>query len=209
MLRAMSNPFPPGPAHVQHRSWIRRHWVLVLVLTLVVLGVLALGACLTAIGSALDEADGQSSTSVEPAPAASAPAGEDDAGQKPDGVYAFGETVRFEDGSTLVASAPVKFTRDEFAFGGDDYKHHVKVKVTFTNNSDKVFDPALTTGAMSSGEREGDSVFQDGLDAPENKLLPGKKVTWWMGYGVDDPKRVTLTVSMGFLDYDDVIFTNE
>ena len=28
-----------------------------------------------------------------------------------------------------------------------------------------------------------------------------------MGYGVDNPNDVQLTVSMGFLDYEDAIFT--
>jgi hypothetical protein len=206
----MTTPFPPtGPAHVQPKSWPRRHPILLGVLVLSALAVLLFVGCVALVGSAIEDADGQSSTAAGSAPAASAPAGEDDTGQKPDGVYAFGQAVRFEDGSTLTATAPVKFTRDEFAVGGDGYKHHVKVKLTFTNGSDEVFDPTLTTGAMSSGEREGDSVYQDGLDAPENKLLPGKKVTWWMGYGVDDPKHVTLTVNVGFLDYDDVIFTSE
>jgi hypothetical protein len=96
-------------------------------------------------------------------------------------VAKFGDVVSFEDGSTLTASAPVTFKRDEYAAGGEDFKHHVKFKVTFVNKSGEVFDPALTTGSVTSGEREGDSVYQDGLDAPDNKILPGKKITWWMG----------------------------
>ncbi len=92
--------------------------------------------------------------------------------------------------------------------GGEDFKHAVKVKLTFTNGTKKTFDPTLTTGNITSGDREGDSIFQDGLDAPDNKILPGRKITWWMGYGVDNPKDLTLDVSVGFLDYDDVIFTN-
>jgi hypothetical protein len=122
-------------------------------------------------------------------------------------VYKFGQTVTFEDGSTLVAGPPVKFTPDQYAAGGEKFKYHVKFKVTFTNKTSEVFDPTLTTGSVTSGEREGDSVYQDGLDAPDNKILPGKRITWWMGYGVDNPNDVQLTVSMGFLDYEDAIFT--
>ena len=85
----------------------------------------------------------------------------------------------------------------------------MKFKVTFTNKSDEIFDPSLTAGDVSSGGEEGESVYQDGLDAPDNKLLPGKSVTWWMGYGVKDASKIQLTVRMGFLDYDDAIFTND
>ena len=127
----------------------------------------------------------------------------------PDGVYHFGATVKFEDGSTLTAGQPTKFVPGEYAAGGEKFKHHVKFKITFVNHSGKVFDPSLTQGTVSSGDTEGASVYEDGLDAPDNKLLPGKKVTWWMGYGVKKAGQDTLTVRMGFLDYPDVIFTNE
>jgi hypothetical protein len=124
-----------------------------------------------------------------------------------DGVYAFGDTVTFEDGSTLTVEAPVKFRPKRFAAGGEAFPAHVKYQATFTNNTDEVFDPALSSGSVSSAGIEGDSVFQDGLDAPDNPVLPGKSVTWWMGYGVQDPAETQLTVSLGFLDYEDVIFT--
>jgi hypothetical protein len=128
---------------------------------------------------------------------------------RPDGVHGFGQIVTFADGSTLTAGAPVPFTPGDVAFGGDEFPQHVKVKVTFVNNSDKVFDPALTVGVASSGELEGAPVYQRGLDAPSARVLPGRRVSWWMGYGVADPRKVTLTVRMGFLDYADVTFTNE
>jgi len=84
---------------------------------------------------------------------------------------------------------------------------YLKFKCTFTNKTKEVFDPALTTASASAGGEEGESVYQDGLDAPDNPVLPGKSVTWWMGYGVQDTADTQLTVSLGFLDYDDVIFT--
>ena len=38
-------------------------------------------------------------------------------------------------------------------------------------------------------------------------MLPGKSVTWWMGYGVPNQKDLQLEVNVGFLDYGTVIFT--
>jgi hypothetical protein len=125
------------------------------------------------------------------------------------GVHPFGETVRFADGSTITTGAPTPFTPTDVAFGGEDFAHHVKVKITFVNNSDKVFDPSLTVGAVTSGDREGRPVYQAAFDPPDNAILPGKRVTWWLGFGVSDPEHVSLRVRMGFQDYDDVIFTNE
>ncbi|GLZ00944.1 hypothetical protein [Actinoplanes sp. NBRC 103695] len=125
----------------------------------------------------------------------------------PEGVYKFGQTVKFRDGSTLTVGKPAKFKRAEFAVGGEKKAVHLKFKATFKNNTDEVFDPALTTAAVSAGGEEGESIFQEGLDAPDNKVLPGKSVTWWMGYGVPNQKDLQLEVNVGFLDYGTVIFT--
>lgn len=136
--------------------------------------------------------------------AGNAPTGENEA--NPSDVYKFGQTVAFEDGSTLIASAPVKFSRAEYAAGGESFRQFVKFKITFTNKSGQVFDPTLTFTQVSSGETEGDEIFQDGLGSPSNKVLPGKKISWWSGYGVENAKDCQLTVQMGFLDYPDVTF---
>lgn len=128
---------------------------------------------------------------------------------KPDGVYSFGDTVKFDDGSTLTVSKPVKFRPAEYAAGGEKSKYHYKVKISFTNKAKTIFDPTLTSVKMSSGDEEGEEVYQDGFDNPSNKLLPGKKVTWSTGFGVKSAKSQTVTVSMGMLDYADAIFTND
>jgi hypothetical protein len=143
--------------------------------------------------------------------------GDGDAGTEPDlgtsddeesQVLRFGEVATFADGSTLTAGEPRPFTRSEIAAGGEDFDQHMKVKITFVNNSGEPFDPSLTTTSMVSGEREGDEVFQEDLVYPESTVRPGRKITWWTGYGVDDPDDLQLTVSMGFMDgYEDVIFT--
>lgn len=154
----------------------------------------------------LDEvADGVSGASVT-GTAGSA----DDTGRPADedvaGTAEFGSTVTFDDGSTLTCSAPKKFTRDEWAVGGDDMKYAVKSKCTFTNGAEETFDPVGTSGSLTAGGVEGDSVYQSGLDAPENPVLPGRSVSWWMGYGTDSLDDMQLTVSLGFIDYDAVTF---
>jgi hypothetical protein len=126
----------------------------------------------------------------------------------PKGVYKFGQSVKFGDGSTLKVGTPVKFTPDKYAISGDKRPMYLKFKCTFTNKTQEVFDPALTTASASADGEEGESVYQNGLDAPDNKVLPGKSVTWWMGYGVKSKKDLQLEVNIGFLDHDTVIFTS-
>jgi hypothetical protein len=179
-------------------------------LVLSVVAMIAAVAISAAATVAVDEALSGTDVSTSSADDSSSGASDNAAGDDPsttDGVYAFGELVTFEDGSTLTVEAPVEFRPKKFAFGGEAFSDHVKFQATFTNNTDKVFDPGLTTGNVTSAGVEGESVYQEGLDAPENPVLPGKSITWWMGYGVQDPADTQLTVRLGFLDYDDVIFT--
>jgi hypothetical protein len=124
----------------------------------------------------------------------------------PAGVYKFGQTIKFDDGSTLQVAKAVKFTPDQYAVTGAKKPEYVKFKATFVNKTNQVYDPSLTSASASAGGEEAESVYQDGLSTPDNKVLPGKSVTWWMGYGVKSQKDLQLQIDIGFLDHDAVIF---
>lgn len=120
---------------------------------------------------------------------------------------AFGQVATFKDKSTLTCGKPASFKRAQFAAGGEQAKVFLKVKCTFTNRSGETFEPALTTLSMSAAGAEGESVYQEGLDAPDNPVLNGKSVTWWSGYGVEANKEVQVSVKVGFLDYPTITFS--
>jgi hypothetical protein len=126
-----------------------------------------------------------------------------------DETHGFGETVTFPDGSTLTAGPPVEFTPDDVALGGDRYERHVKFKVTYVNRGDEEFDPGRSAGSVSSDGTEGEPVDETALQAPPEKVEPGDRATWWLGYGVADEQRATLTVDTGPLGAAGVTFTNE
>jgi hypothetical protein len=183
------------------RISVNKKLTMLLVVPLALMG-LACGA-----GSSDDKGEATSDAGAVVATTAADKAKGGDA-ETPDGVYKFGTVVKFKDGSTLTVGKPVAFKRDQYAAGGEGKKYFLKFKSTFKNNTKDVFDPALTTGSASAGGEEGESVFQQGLDAPENKVLPGKSVSWWMGYGLDSKTDLQLEVTVGFLDYGTVIFTS-
>jgi hypothetical protein len=191
---AFPDPVPPPPA--PRRA--RRHLV---GYPLAIAASLAIGI---AIGGGAPLGEGTTPVTAVPSARTS---GGGPAGAERDGVRPFGETVRFADGSTLTTGAPAPFTPTDVAFGGEEFPHHVKVKVTVVNNSGAVFDPTLAVGSVTSGGREGQPVYQTAFDPPDDAVLPGRRVTWWLGFGVADPARVTLTVRTG--SHEDAIFTNE
>jgi hypothetical protein len=172
---------------------------------LAVVSIIASIAISAAATKAVDDAISGTKVSTSDGAASDGGSADDKAATK--GVFHFGETVTYKDGSTLKVEAPVAFKPGKYSAGGEKFAAHVKYRATFTNNTKKVFDPAMSDANVTSAGVEGESVYQNGLDAPDNPVLPGKSVTWWMGYGVNDSADTQLTVRLGFLDYDDAIFT--
>lgn len=202
-LTPPAQPSFPMPDAQRRPVKKKRRWPLVLLAGVGVLLIVGV------VGAALSGGSPTTSTTGNLAESTSAPgASEEPAAERPDDNPAWGQTVTFDDGSTLTCAKPVKFKRAEFAIGGENAKVLLKSQCTFVNGSDDTFEPGLTTASMTAGDTEGESVYQEGLDAPDNPVRPGKKVTWWVGYGVPSAKDVQLTVSLGFLDYDDVTFSD-
>jgi hypothetical protein len=171
----------------------------------------AAGVVVLAVASAISTGDDHTGAVPNGAATSTAPGHHTTAAAAglPKGVHHFGDVVRFKDGSTLTVSKPVEFDRKGTDFGGADAAHPVKFRATFHNGSGKVFDPSLSTASMSSADVEAGAIYGDRFDSPDTRLLPGHTVTWWEGYGAKSATRWTVEVSVGFLDYPTVIFTNE
>ena len=120
----------------------------------------------------------------------------------------FGTTFTTSDGVKITVSAPKKFSPSEFAAGASH--HNVKMTVTIFNGSKDKFDTTLTTFSATSGDKAGDEIFDTDHSlkgTPQAKILPGKTLTWDIGFGVHDPSDFTLDGSLG-IGYDDVIWSN-
>lgn len=106
-------------------------------------------------------------------------------------VVGLGETFTWEDGTTATIEAPQPFQKSEWAAGGEGYDHTISFKVTVTNGSDVPLDASFTSPTVTSGEREGDEIFDDEVGGgPTSSILPGRTVTFTVAYGVDDPADI-------------------
>ena len=76
-------------------------------------------------------------------------------------VVGLGETFTWEDGTTARIEAPQPFQKSEWAAGGEGYSNVISFKVTVTNGSDVPLDASFTSPTVTSGEREGDEIFDD------------------------------------------------
>lgn len=106
-------------------------------------------------------------------------------------IVGLGESFTWEDGTTALIEEPQPFQKSEWAAGGEDYDHVVSFKVTVTNGSDAPLDASFTSPTVTSGDREGDEIYDDEVGGgPTSNILPGRTVTFTVAYGVDDPADV-------------------
>jgi hypothetical protein len=127
------------------------------------------------------------------------------------GILAFGETAKFDDGLQITVTKPKKFTPSEYAAGAEGKGTAVKFQITVKNGTPEKFDPVLVYPTVQSGEAEADAIFdtEQGLEGgPSTAVLPGKTVKWTVGYKVLDTKDITMEISPGAFEYDSVIYTN-
>jgi hypothetical protein len=120
----------------------------------------------------------------------------------------FGKTgYQYQDGLRVDISEGTEFTPSEWA-AADDADLYLKYAVTITNDTDQTFDPSGFYTTLASGGAEMSEVFDDGLEAPSTPVMPGKAVTFNIGYPILDPDDVTMNVSVEPFERVDVLFTN-
>jgi hypothetical protein len=212
----MSDHGPPGwgSSGPSGPSWVGRHpiWACLLLgigslvivgsfVVTVIIAVHASSSSAAAAGSTGTGDSGDDSGTATDDPPTEGPPRTD-----ADEVFEFGDTVEFDDDTTLRVDGPYSFTPRGTAVGGEKQKFHAKFRVTLTNRAGEASYPSSTTATVRSGDRVGDQVFQPTTMAPEGSLQSGSTARWWMGFGIDSPRNVSLVVSLGS-DYDDVTFT--
>lgn len=139
------------------------------------------------------ETPDETATEAEAAPEAEETP--DDENKRP----AFGETVEYKDGVKLTVSEPEEFEPGEWAIGADGEGTSLKFTVTLENGSDKNLEPGLINFTASSGGAEAEQIFDSeaGVEGgPSTSLLPGKSVSWTIGFQVADPDDIVMDVNL-------------
>ena len=126
----------------------------------------------------------------------------------------FGDTYTWPDGLAITISAPQEITLSN-EYMGELYDLSVgpvlAFDVTVHNGTDKDVEAIMINTQMTSGSSESEAVFatEEGLDMPSTTILPGKDLTWKVGYIVADPADLQLSVSdLNNFSNDKVHFTN-
>jgi Protein of unknown function (DUF2510) len=120
----------------------------------------------------------------------------------------FGETWEYTDGLAVTISEPRSFEPSGTAIA-PEAAAYVLFDVTIANGTDEPYEPLVIT-SMQSGSTEAEEVFdsENGLDGPPNTtLLPGREVTFQIGYGVAETGDLVLEFTPGF-EYQPAIFVS-
>ena len=149
----------------------------------------------------LEESEDPADEVEEPAEPAEPPADSDTA--------LFGETWEYTDGLAVTVSAPQEFEPSATAFAPEGAQAYVLFDVTIVNGTEEAFEPLMIT-SLQSGDAEAEQVFdmENGLNGPPTaNLLPGRELTFRVGFGVADPNDLVLQVSPN-LQYEEAIFVS-
>ncbi|MCJ1710365.1 hypothetical protein MT344_04100 [Clavibacter michiganensis subsp. phaseoli] len=118
----------------------------------------------------------------------------------------FGETYTYTDGLSVTIGAPQPLTPGEYAATGEE-PNFLSFDVTVVNGTDGNYDPALFYVTLQSANAEAGGVYDvDINNNPQTSLLPGREVTWKIGYGVLDTNDLVMEVTPG-VEYQSRIFT--
>lgn len=123
-----------------------------------------------------------------------APLPGDDETEAPPVESTLGQSFTYADGLEVRVSEPREFTLSEWAAGGEGFPVHLKFKVTVINGTDQPYEPIDFQSSMSSDGAEGSAVYDDGLTTPQTTVLPGKRVSFWIGYGLTTKDSLTVQV---------------
>jgi len=122
----------------------------------------------------------------------------------------FGTTWEWEDGVAVTVSKPKPFRPSEYAAGKDGAKKFVSFTITVKNGSKQKID--LTGMAnMASGDTESHEVFDSGngvSGAPMTGILPGRKVTYKVAFGITNPNDLVLEYAPTF-SHENATFTSK
>jgi len=120
-----------------------------------------------------------------------APLPGDDETEAPAAESTLGQSFTYDDGLEVRVSEPRRFQPEDTS---SNFPMYLKFKVTVINASDQPYKPIDFSSSMSSDGAEGSAVYDSDMMPPQTTVLPGKRVSFWIGYGVTTDKSLTVQV---------------
>jgi hypothetical protein len=120
----------------------------------------------------------------------------------------FGESYKYDDGTTIAVSKPTRGVSGQYSAGGNPGDSILIFKVTVTNGTKKVMEAGTVYATMNYGvdSTAADQVFDEGINGFEGKILPGKKQTATMAFSVPAGATDVLMSIKPSFEYEDAMF---
>lgn len=114
---------------------------------------------------------------------------------QPEGTVAWGETYTSPTKRKIMSEVPKPWTPSEYAATEGDWEKYVKVTLTIVNDADEPFDASELILAGTSGNKATEQVFDDSVGSPDRTVLPGRKLSFDVGFGYEPGAPLTVEVS--------------
>src|SRR5699024_4222695 len=119
-----------------------------------------------------------------------------------DNIAPFGETLKRGDGLEVTVSPPESCTRGRYSAGGEGSPEHGRLEVSIDDGNDEARDTWILYSTVTTRGAGGEelSAADGGLDgAPMTTVLPGKSVTYPVGFGVKDSSDVLMEIELDWV----------
>ena len=155
-------------------------------------GVLAVAGC----GGGPEVSDPPAGQAVSDPAAAEGGASSSSAAPVAD-VHEWGATATWPDGVKVTVGEPVSYKPSQYAAGVTSGVPVVAVPVTVVNGSEKPIEAADVYVRATSGDVDAEAVFDEGVDFPSSRIMPGKSLRFRSAFSRPGDDLV-VTVDHGF-----------
>ncbi|MBC9958306.1 hypothetical protein [Yimella sp. cx-51] len=118
------------------------------------------------------------------------------------GVLDFGKTYQWDNKVSVTVKDATDFTPSDYTTKNSRFSKFTKATITLTNNTDKPIEARNLRTSATSGDRQTPELYdyKNDVGRPSTaKILPGKSLSWEVGYGYTSGEDLTVTLT--YRDY--------
>lgn len=131
------------------------------------------------------------------------------------GIKKWGDTYTWSDKVSVTVEHPTDFTPSNYSTKRSEFKNFTTLTITIKNNTNELLDSGKFRFSATAGDKESQPIYdyENGLrGGPDASILPGKSLSFKLGYGYEKGQDFNLIITGYDKNYDkrgDAIFSDK